>query len=323
MQSRKTNRLRNVQWDKYMVYIIFVVVFALFAAVLGGKGFLNQNNILNILRQTSMISIMAVAGVFVMGAAQIDLTVGSVAAMSAMIVSLILRSTNSIPLALGAALAFGCAIGMINGLLVTRLGLPSFLATLGVMQMVRGAAMWITDTAAVPIDNELFCRIFGVGTIFGLPVLIGWTILFYVVGIILFNRTPFGRHVLATGGNEVAAGYSGIDTVKVKIIAFMMSGAFAAFAGIMYSGRLQAGRYSYGDGDEMSVIASVVLGGTAMSGGTGSVIGALFGSILMGMINNALILANLTSAQQTMVKGGIIVLAVAISNLAQKRKKSQ
>lgn len=322
MQFRKTNRLGNVQWDRYMVYIIFVVVFALFAVVLGDKGFLNQNNILNILRQTSMISIMAVAGVFVMGAAQIDLTVGAVAAMSAMIVSLVLRSTNSIPLAVVIALAFGCAIGMVNGLLVTKLGLPSFLATLGVMQMVRGAAMWVTDTAAVPIDNTLYCRIFGVGSLFGLPVLIVWTILFYAVGIVIFNRTPFGRHILATGGNEVSANYSGISTVKVKIIAFMMSGAFAAFAGILYSGRLQAGRYSYGDGDEMSVIASVVLGGTAMAGGTGSVIGALFGSILMGMINNALILANLSSAQQTMVKGGIIVLAVAISNLAQKKKKN-
>ena len=101
-----------------------------------------------------------------------------------------------------------------------------------------------------------------------------------------------------------------------------MSGAFAAFAGIMYAARMQAGRYSYGDGDEMSVIAAVVLGGTAMSGGTGSVIGALFGSVLMGMMNNAVILANLSSAQQTMIKGGIIILAVAISNLSRRKKNN-
>ena len=136
-----------------------------------------------------------------------------------------------------------------------------------------------------------------------------------------FHKTPFGRHVLATGGNENSAIYSGINTQKVKIIAFTMSVAFAAFAGIMYAARMQAGRYSYGDGDEMSVIAAVVLGGTAMSGGTGSVIGALFGSVLMGMMNNAVILANLSSAQQTMIKGGIIILAVAISNLSQRKKK--
>ena len=189
------------------------------------------------------------------------------------------------------------------------------------MQVVRGSAMWITDTAAVPIGNKTFCTIFGIGEIAGIPVLLLWTFVFYVAGFALFNKTSFGRHILATGGNETSAQYSGVNTVKIKIIAFILSGAFAAFAGILYAGRLQAGRYSYGDGDEMSVIAAVVLGGTSMSGGTGSVIGALFGSVLMGMINNALILANLSSAQQTIVKGMIIILAVAMSNIAQKKNR--
>lgn len=269
-----------------------------------------------------MISVMAVAGVFVMAAGQIDLTVGAVTAMTAMLVSLVLQATNSILLALLVGLGFGMAVGCINGLLVTKLKLPAFLATLGTMELVRGAAMWITDTAAVPIDNKAFCTVFGIGSVAGIPVLVLWTVLFYAVGILIFNKCAFGRHILATGGNENSAIYSGINTVKVKIIAFTMSGAFAAFAGIMYAARMQAGRYSYGDGDEMSVIAAVVLGGTAMSGGTGSVIGALFGSVLMGMMNNAVILANLSSAQQTMIKGGIIILAVAISNLSQRKKSN-
>lgn len=314
------NSKREIQWDKLMVYIIFVAVFIIFAIVLGNKGFLNINNIVNILRQTSMISVMAVAGTFVMAAGQIDLTVGAVAAMTAMFVSLILEKTNSIILALAVGLLFGCAIGAINGVLVTKFRLPAFLATMGMMQIVRGSAMWITDTAAVPISNKTFCNIFGIGNVGPIPVLVIWTILFYIAGVAVFNKTPFGRHILATGGNEMSAQYSGINTMKVKIAAFMMSGAFAAFAGIMYAARLQAGRYSYGDGDEMSVIAAVVIGGTSMSGGTGSVIGALFGSVLMGMINNALILANLSSAQQTIVKGAIIVLAVAISNIANRKK---
>lgn len=320
MLSNRISKQKAIQWDKYMVYAIFVIVYILFAILLGDKGFLNSNNLLNILRQTTMISIMAVAGTFVMATGQIDLTVGAIAAMSAMIVSLILKYTNSIVLALVAAIVFGCAVGAINGLLVTKLRLPAFLATMGMMQMVRGSAMWITDTSAVPIDNSAFCQVFGIGNVFGISVLIFWTVLFYMIGIFLFNKTPFGSHILATGGNEVSAKYSGINTVKVKIVAFVMSGAFAAFAGILYAGRLQAGRYSFGEGDEMSVIAAVVLGGTAMSGGTGSVVGALFGSILMGMINNALILANISSAQQTIVKGAIIVVAVSISNIAQKKK---
>lgn len=320
MQSNKAVK-KNIQWDKYMVYLIFVGVFLVFAVVLGNKGFLSANNIINILRQTTMISIMAVAGTLVMAAGQIDLTVGAVAAMTAMIVSLILQSTNSIFLALVAGIFFGCLIGAVNGVLVTKFGLPAFLATMGMMQVVRGSAMWITDTAAVPIGNKTFCTVFGIGEIAGIPVLLLWTFVFYVAGFALFNKTSFGRHILATGGNETSAQYSGVNTVKIKMIAFILSGAFAAFAGILYAGRLQAGRYSYGDGDEMSVIAAVVLGGTSMSGGTGSVIGALFGSVLMGMINNALILANLSSAQQTIVKGMIIILAVAMSNIAQKKNR--
>ena len=308
--------------SKYMVYIVFVIVFIFFAIILGGKGFVNPNNLLNILRQTAMVSIMAVAGVFVLGAGQIDLTVGSNAAMSAMIASLILQETNSIILAILACLAFGIGIGCINGLLVTRLRLPAFLATLGMMQAVRGLAMWITNTAAVPISNNTFNQVFGTGFIGPISVLILWTAVFYVLGYIVFNKTPFGKHSLATGGNETAARYSGIRVDRIKMYVFMLSGALAAFAGILYAGRMQSGRYSFGDGDEMSVIAAVVLGGASMAGGTGSMIGALVGSILMGMISNALILAGLTSAQQKIVNGLIIIAAVALSNLAQRRKKN-
>ena len=320
MQSKESKK--KIQLSKYMVYIVFVIVFIFFAIILNKKGFVNPTNLLNILRQTAMVSIMAVAGVFVLGAGQIDLTVGSNAAMSAMIASLILQETGSIILAIIACLAFGIGIGCINGLLVTRLRLPAFLATLGMMQAVRGLAMWITNTAAVPISNNTFNQIFGTGFIGPISVLILWTIVFYILGYIVFNKTPFGKHSLATGGNETAARYSGIRVDRIKMYVFMLSGALSAFAGILYAGRMQSGRYSFGDGDEMSVIAAVVLGGASMAGGTGSMIGALVGSILMGMISNALILAGLTSAQRKIVNGLIIIAAVALSNLAQRRKKN-
>ena len=169
MPSSRTNK-KEIQWDKYMVYFIFVGVFIVFAIALGSKGFLNTNNLINILRQTAVISIIAVAGTFVMAAGQIDLTVGAVAAMTAMIVSLILEKTNSIILALAVGVVFGALIGLVNGVLVTRFGLPAFLATMGMMQMIRGSAMWITDTAAVPISNTTFCNVFGIGNIGTVPV---------------------------------------------------------------------------------------------------------------------------------------------------------
>lgn len=321
MRSKEVNR-RKIQISKFTVYIVLVVVFIFFSIILRDKGFMTGGNLLNVLRQTAMVSVMAVAGVFVLGAGQIDLTVGSNAAMSAMLAALILQSTNSIILAVIVGVGFGVGVGAVNGLLVTKLKLPSFLATLGMMQVVRGAAMWITNTAAVPITNSRFNTIFGTGYIGPVSVLIIWTIVFYVLGYIVFNKTPFGRYTLATGGNEQAAGYSGIKVDKIKMYIFMISGALSAFAGIMYAGRMQSGRYSFGDGDEMSVIAAVVLGGAAMSGGTGSMIGAFAGSLLMGIISNALVLAGLSSAQQKLINGAIIIFAVALSNIVQKKKNS-
>lgn len=319
MQSKKASK-KKFQISKFTVYIVLVVVFIFFSIVLRDKGFMSSSNLLNVLRQTAMVSVMAVGGVFVLGAGQIDLTVGSNAAMSAMLASLTLQATNSIILALIVGIAFGIGVGAVNGLLVTRLKLPAFLATLGMMQVVRGAAMWITNTAAVPITNMRFNKIFGTGYVGPVSVLIIWTIVFYVVAFIVFNKTPFGRYTLATGGNEQAAGYSGIKVNKIKMLIFMISGALSAFAGIMYAGRMQSGRYSFGDGDEMSVIAAVVLGGAAMSGGTGSIVGAFAGSLLMGIISNALVLAGLSSAQQKLINGAIIIFAVALSNIVQKKK---
>ena len=207
MQSKEAKlTFKTVPWGKLMVYIVFIVVFVLFSVLLHDKGFLGSN-LLNIVRQTAMVGVMAVAGTFVIACGQIDLTVGSVAAMSAMIAALILQSTGNIFLAVVVSILFGLGVGWVNGFLVTRLGLPSFLATLGMMEVVRGLAMWITNTAAVPITNNTFNQIFGTGYLDPISVLIVWMVIFFVVGYFLFNKTPFGRHTLAVGGNETAAGY--------------------------------------------------------------------------------------------------------------------
>jgi len=322
MQSRdNTVQRKKIDWSKYIVYIAFVVMFIFFSIWLNSRGFLTSNNVLNITRQTAMISIMAVAMTFVIGAAQIDLSIGAIAALSSLVCALILQSTNNIPLALLASVGLGAGIGALNGWLVTKFRIPAFLVTLGMMNIVRGSAMWLTNTAAVPISNSDFTYIFGMGDIGGvIPVLLIWTIVFVVFGAILLNKTPFGKKTLATGGNEMAARFTGINTDRVKLLAFLMSGAFAAFAGVLYAGRLATGRYTFGDGDEMSAIAAVILGGTSMAGGNGTVIGALVGSLLMGMINNALQLGGLSVSQQTIIKGVIIILAVALSNVSRKKQ---
>jgi ribose transport system permease protein len=311
----------SIDWSKYIVYIGLVIMIIFFGFWLRDEGFMTVPNVMNIFRQTAMISVMAVAMTFVIGAAQIDLSVGAITAFVAMLSALTLNATDSILLAIAVGLAIGVGIGAMNGYLITKFGIPSFLTTLGMMNVVRGSAMWVTDTAPVPIGNTTFTTIFGTGYVGGVPVLLLWTIVFIVIGVILLNYTPFGKRVLAVGGNEIAATYTGINADRVKMSVFIMSGAFAAFAGIMYMARLQTARYTYGDGDELTVIAAVILGGTAMEGGKGSIIGALAGSILMGTINNGLILGGLSVSQQIVVKGLIIILAVLSSNISRRKRK--
>ena len=319
MQSKGKATIGNLFRKNLTVYFAFIAVFAFFSIYLGST-FLSVNNILNITRQTAMISVMAIGMTFVIGSGMIDLSVGSITALSAMVTALVLRATDSILLALAAGLMVGVGIGALNGLLITKAKIPAFLTTLGAMQVVRGLAMRTTNMQAVPIQNQTFNFNFGIGDIGGIPVLLFWTLLIALIGYFLLNRISFGRHVLATGGNESAARFSGINTDWVKIKVMMLSGTLAAFAGILYAARLQAGRHTFGEGDELSVIAAVILGGTSIAGGNGSILGAIIGSILMGVINNGLILAGLSVSDQTIIRGAIIILATAITNRAEIKK---
>jgi ribose transport system permease protein len=208
----------------------------------------------------------------------------------------------------------GVAIGVVNGTLVAYVGIPSFLVTLGMLGIGAGLAMWITESAPKPIIDQTYNDIFGSAEIFGVPILVLWTIVAVVIGHVVLRKRPFGRYVLATGGNEEAARFSGIPTRRIVFTVMLVSAVVAALAGMLYAGRLQSGRFSWGQGDELSVIAAVVLGGTSLFGGRGSVIAALVGSLLIGMINNGMLILGLEYSQQQVVRGIIIIiLAVALA----------
>lgn len=187
--------------------------------------------------------------------------------------------------------------------------------------MFIGVSMWVSNTKSVPIYNNTFNNIFGYGSVGGIPVLFFWILAFLILGIILLNHTAFGRKVLAVGGNAAAAEYTGVKVNKVLIQTYILSGILSATAGLLYCGRTKAAKYTYGEGVEMDVIAAVVLGGTAMSGGTGNILGSIVGALLMGMINNGLIMGGLSVSQQKIVRGIIIIIAVAIGNLQSRKKK--
>jgi ribose transport system permease protein len=299
-------------WRDYTVYIAFAVIFVIFAITLSGDGFLSSNNLTNIVAQTAPISIMAVAVTFVIVAAQIDLSVGSVAGLSSVTTAMAIQAWGGIPGVIVGVLT-GVAIGAVNGTLVAYVGIPSFLVTLGMLGIGAGLAMWITNSAPKPIIDQTYNDIFGSADILGVPILVLWTIVAVAIGHVILRKRPFGRYVLATGGNEEAARFSGIPTRRIVFTVMLASAVVAALAGMLYAGRLQSGRFSWGQGDELSVIAAVVLGGTSLFGGRGSVIAALVGSLLIGMINNGMLILGLEFSQQQVVRGCIIILAVALA----------
>ena len=305
--------LKGLDWRNYAIYIGFVVVFGLFAIFLAGDGFLTGTNLLNIFRQTAIISIMAVAMTFVIAAAQIDLSVGSVAGLSSVVAAIAIAGTGSTLMGVLAGLGVGLVVGAINGGLVTFLGMPSFLVTLAMLGIAFGLAQFITTSAPQPILDDTFNAIFGGGNIGPIPGLLVWTIIAVAIGAIVLAKTRYGRQVLATGGNRIAAEYSGVNTKRITFTVMLVSSVVAAIAGMLYAGRLESGRYQWGTGDELSVIAAVILGGTSLFGGAGSVIGALFGSLLIGLINNGLILAGLDNSQQQIIRGLIIIVAAALA----------
>ena len=306
------SRMSTIDWRRYVIYIGFLVVFAFFAVLLRDQGFLSSNNLLNIFRQTATITVIAVGMTYVIACAEIDLSVGSVAGLSSVVTAMAISSWGLIPGVL-AGLAVGLAVGAVNGALVSLLGIPSFLVTLGMLGIAAGVAQWITSSAPQPILNDTFNLIFGGGNFGPVPGLLAWSAIFVTIGAIVLAKTRFGRQVLATGGNRTAAQFTGVNTRRIKFQVLLLSATVASVAGMLYAGRLQSGRFQWGAGDELSAIAAVILGGTSLFGGAGSVVGTLVGALLIGLINNGLILAGLDSSQQQVVRGVIIILAVALA----------
>ena len=303
----KTLHLRD-----YVVYLGFFAILLFFTVMLWDRGFVSPDNLMTIVRQTTPVTIMAIGMTFAMSAGEIDLSVGSIVALAALVAALLLRD-SIMPVAIVGGLAVGLVIGAINGVLTVRLRLPSLLVTLGTLGIVSGLARSLTDLQAVPVQNETFTAVFGSGSVGGVSSLLVWSCVALIVGHCALHNTVFGRHVLATGGERSAASSQGISTDRIKVLTLMISGGTAALAGLLYAGRLHGARYTLGEADLLTVIAAVVIGGTSLFGGRGNVIGSVIGSLILGMLNNGLILMGFSVSEQMMARGVILILAVALS----------
>jgi len=294
-----------------IIYWVFLLLILFFAITLG-KTFFSAQNLMNILRQTAMLSIMAVGMTFALAAGEIDLSAGSVIALSGCVTAMALREFNLV-IALLIGIGAGIIVGVFNGFIVAKLRIPSFLVTLASMGIIGGLTRWITSLKSIGISNLTYIYFFGSGNVGPIPVLFIWTLIILIIGVLLLNKTSYGKRLLATGGNEKAAFFTGIKTRWVKMSALIISATSAAFAGMLYVGRLQGARYSIGEDLILSVIAAAVLGGTSLFGGKATVLGSLIGAIVIGIINNGLILMGLDISQQMFFRGIILLIAISIN----------
>jgi ribose/xylose/arabinose/galactoside ABC-type transport system permease subunit len=302
-------RLLSGEGMLYVAFVVLILVFSISSPV-----FLSLGNLENVGRQTALVSIIAVGMTFVIVSGEFDLSVGSVMALCGVAAAMAMQSIgNHWAVGALAAIATGAFFGLVNGAITTRLRIPSFLVTLGTLSIARGIALLATGTRPVLITEEDYFLIFGEGHLVGIPAPIVWTIVVLIGGIVLLHFSTFGRKVYATGGNVTAARYSGIATAKVKIIGLVLAGGLAGLAALVLSARSHAARPDVGVGLELDVITAVILGGAALAGGRGAIIGALIGSLIIGILNNGLVLLGVDASVQLAIKGLIIWIAVSVS----------
>ncbi len=302
--------------------IAALAVMCIFLAVFPAtsSSFLTPKNLFNILRQISTNMLLACGMTMVIILGGIDLSVGSIIALSGVIsAGCVARYGLPIPVALLVGVLIGLVIGSVNGGIIAFTTIPPFIVTLATMNVARGLAKVYTGGSPVRVVTKEW-QFLGAGYIGPVPVPVIIMIVVVIITAFIMNRTKMGRHIYAVGGNAQAAVFSGIKVSKVKFFVHAFSGVMAGLAGIILASRMYSGQPTAGEGAEMDAIAAVVVGGTSMSGGSGKIGGTVIGALIIGILNNGLNLLNVNSFWQDVVKGIVILLAVLIDYFRTKKK---
>jgi ribose transport system permease protein len=306
----KVERLDAFRYESLAVLILLCVVMTLLSPY-----FLSLNNFLNILLATSVIGILAIGATFVISSAAIDLSVGSLLAVSAVVAGLVVKNAGlPWPLGILAALATGGLLGLINGVLVTQGRIPAFIVTLGMLGIARGTAYILTEGRAIYGLPEPLVFL-GQGRILGVPMPV---IIFLALALIMhlvLQHTRFGRYTLIVGDNETAARVTGLRVERHRIHVFVLSGALAGLAGLVLMGRLNAADPSEGLLYELTAITAAIIGGTNLFGGRGTIVGTVIGALIMGVIQNGLNLLAVQSFYQQVAIGAVLIVAVWLDRL--------
>jgi ribose transport system permease protein len=312
--EKKGSSLINKEWfieQKSLIALILLIVVVSFM----NEYFFTLSNILNILRQTSVIAILAAGMTLVILTAGIDLSVGSILALCGAFAASMIGLEISVWIAVPVSLFGGAVLGSMTGIIIAKGKVQAFIATLVTMTLLRGVTMVYTDGR--PISTG-FTEVadafswFGTGYLLGIPVPV-WMMVFVFLSIwYLLNHTRFGRYIYALGGNESATLLSGINVDRIKVGVYAICGFLAALAGIIITSRLSSAQPTAGMGYELDAIAAVVVGGTSLMGGKGRIMGTLIGALIIGVLNNALNLLDVSSYYQMIVKAVVILLAVLV-----------
>ncbi|KLT18114.1 ABC transporter permease [Neobacillus vireti] len=299
--------------------IVFILLAMIIVMSFMSDTFLRTQNILNIVRQISFIGIVAMGVTIVIITTGIDLSSGSVIALTSVLVASVAHPGDSLIGALALGAGIGIACGAVNGIITAKGKIPPFIATLGMMTAARGLALLFSDGRPIPNLSESFMFL-GKGVVAGIPVPIIVFILIGIISHILLSKTKFGKYTYAIGGNEHAAKICGINVDRYLIFIYMYAGLLSAIAGMMLTARISVGQPSMGVSFELDAIAAAVIGGTSLSGGVGTIPGTIIGALIIGVLNNSLDLLGVSSYWQQILKGAIIVSAVLIDS--RKNKKS-
>jgi ribose transport system permease protein len=290
---------------------------ALIAVCIGlaflSPNFLSVSNSFDVMRQVSINAVIAFGMTLTILLGGIDLSVGSILAVSSVLAAMTMKGGHGAGLAAGIALLAGAAMGSLNGVVIAKGKVAPFIATLGTMTLLRGAALVLSNGSPISgFPSQLFAMLGGGYVARLIPVPVVLMLAMFAVFWFVLRRTVFGRHVYATGGNAEAAKLSGVNTDRVQILVYTVSGAMAALAGVILTSRLDSAQPTAGAGYELDAITAVVLGGTSLAGGRGWIFGTLVGALLIGVLNNGLNLLGVSAFYQEVVKGSVILLAVLL-----------
>jgi ribose transport system permease protein len=320
--SKAVKKVKAYFKDNLGIIIAFLVLCIFLSVNPATRGsFFTTKNLFNVLRQISTNLYLACGMTMVIILGGIDLSVGSIIALSGCIAAgCVSRYHMPIGVAIIIGILVGLIVGMFNGLVISKTTIPPFIVTLATMNIAKGLAYVYTGGSPVRVVTKEW-QFVGAGYIgpFPTPVIILFVVL--IVTAIFMNKTKIGRHMYAVGGNQQAAQFSGIDVAKVKFFVHAFSGVMAGIAGIVLASRMYSGQPTAGDGAEMDAIAAVVVGGTSMAGGSGKIGGTIIGGLIIGVLNNGLNLLNVNSFWQYVVKGVVILLAVFIDYIRNKKSK--